>query len=826
MSDPNVAAPRTSIPLPTPLQGIRVVEFGQWVAGAAAAKFLADNGAEVVHVHPPGGSDWSVETDENLNRTKRRVLLDLEEANDLEEALRLVRTADVVIENYSPGTMARFGIDYESVSGVNPTVVYLSLPGFASTDQENSDIGAYEGVISTASGQFASMGLNRTLMGVEASYSPLPLASSYAAMFGALAVTLALRARLLHGEGDYIEVPIASSLMEGMAYNSLDVVDLPPRYLSRREQELERRITEGIPLDVTYPEIIEMLDPFYRPYWCADGLAFYIVAVGHSRHPRLVLEALGIFDQAVAAGVPMFDPYMSSKHWPDDSTIYNYPITSTWAKWISSRIAATMATKPSAGWELIFAEHNIPATTFRTTQEWLSIPHVVESGLMQEYNDEVTGPTKRPGPVAWLETVNRPLSSLTSSQEPPPSPSRRSRTSGWLEGITVVDLTNVIAGPTIAGTLARFGARVIKVDPPQPSLDPWNTVLCGLQANRGKESVLLDARSSGGSAALRELIRRADVVTMNATPRQVSALGLSPENLAEFAPRTILCELDAWSGPKGGPWRNRLGYDDTFQAAAGIAARFGGDVRAPEEHAQVGTIDVLGGLAGAFAAALALYAREATGTVHTARTSLAAAGQLLQTPFLYDYEGRGPWDEPSGREARGERPTYQFYRAADNWMFVVVPDHVISSALNEQLGRNVDGLTDDELQKVLSEVFADRPAADWRKALAPLGVAVQPLVSLTALRDSYADTTSAPWSASSFHFNRVDKHLSGYSVTLTSPAAIRPRHAAIVVPRDAPRYGSQTRAILQELGYTPAQMDALVASGDASESWSEHYLPD
>ena len=161
---------------PMPLRGVRVVDLGQWMAGPSAAMLLADNGAEVVHVDPPGGPRWPSEANETLNRGKHRIHLDLNDDADLAEAHRLVASADVVVENFRPGALTRFGLDYPSLQPDKPALVYLSLPGFASTDPEHTGVEAYEGVIASAVGQFADMGVNRVLMGIEASYSPLPSA--------------------------------------------------------------------------------------------------------------------------------------------------------------------------------------------------------------------------------------------------------------------------------------------------------------------------------------------------------------------------------------------------------------------------------------------------------------------------------------------------------------------------------------------------------------------------------------------------------------------------------------------------------------------------
>jgi len=224
-----------------PLQGIRVVDFGQYIAGPAVAMMLADQGADVVHIDPPTGPRWNNPADAILNRGKQRVTLDLKTAEGLQMARRLIASADVLVENFRPGVMARLGLDYSACQAHNPGLVYLSLPGFSEQDSALADTPAFEAIIAAAVGQFTDMGLNRILMGINPSFSPLPLASAYASVLGATSVSLALFARQKHGAGERIEVPISAALMEGLAYNSMYVEDLPDRYKSPRELEIERR---------------------------------------------------------------------------------------------------------------------------------------------------------------------------------------------------------------------------------------------------------------------------------------------------------------------------------------------------------------------------------------------------------------------------------------------------------------------------------------------------------------------------------------------------------------------------------------------------------
>src|SRR4029453_10342090 len=95
------------------LTGIRVIDFGQYIAGPLTAMLLADQGADVIHVDPPGGSVWATPANATGNRGKRSISLDLKQPEDLDVARRLMVSADVVIENFRPGVMARLGLGAE-----------------------------------------------------------------------------------------------------------------------------------------------------------------------------------------------------------------------------------------------------------------------------------------------------------------------------------------------------------------------------------------------------------------------------------------------------------------------------------------------------------------------------------------------------------------------------------------------------------------------------------------------------------------------------------------------------------------------------------------
>ena len=804
---------------------------------------LADFGAEVIRVDPPGGTMWKTPAAKVLNRGKRRICLDLKAHDDLSIARELILSADVVIENFRPRVMDRLGLGPDRARELNPALVYLSMPGFSSADPEFKDVQAWEAVIAAASGQFTDMGLNRVLMGINPSFSPITLASAYAATLGATAVAAALYARETTGLGDWIETPIAACLMEGLAYNAMHVENYPERYKSLRERERDRRILERIPMDLSYQECQAFCDPFYRVYRCADGRFFYPVAGSHATHSPRILRLLGVWDE-FKDDLGVFDAFLNTEDWPEkpEFSLSNYPCPKHWADRLSARMAEAFKTRTALEWEEIFGNNRAPGAAVRTTEEWLQSEHARESGLIVRLKDNDLGDLFGMGPLAWFheedlvegrrihqededsaviisELADRPIDFRESRPQ-----NGDSRTPA-LAGIKILDLCNVLAGPQISSTLVRFGADVLALGPIQSTMDPWNTVIYGLQVNQGKRSALVDIKSPEGRKILDALLRKVDIVTYNGPDRQLADLGLDPERLHEINPDLILCKLDCYGGTRVGPRSHHPGYDDTTQASTGIMSRFGGP-ETPEEHAHMGTIDVLGGICGAYAAAIALLQRKRGGSLRFVKTSLAAAGQLLQCPFMYDHTGRAAFSEPSGRNVLGDGPFYRCYQASDGWLFLAIPESQVEALQAISGLEDISMLSAETLIQRLSEVIAGKPVSLWHTEMAALGGCAIALGSLQDLRARYVhDFGDAAGPGRSFQFVRHRTHPCGRTVTLVDWSGIRPGTLPIQHGTPAPKYGADTRSVLTELGYQSTEIEGLLEAGIVSESWSKDYMP-
>ncbi|MGY4230107.1 crotonobetainyl-CoA:carnitine CoA-transferase CaiB-like acyl-CoA transferase [Bradyrhizobium sp. USDA 4503] len=827
-----------------PLFGVKVVDFGQYIAGPAVAMILADLGATVVHIDPPSGPLWDSPANATLNRNKLIVPIDLKTEGGVSQAQALIREADIVVENFRPGILSRLGIDFKALRRTRPDLITVSIPGFASNDQLRREWRAFESVIAASSGVFTDMGMSRVLMGVNPSFSPLPLASAYGTTLAVSAAVLALQARERNTIGDQIEVPLACAVMEGLAYNSISIDDLPVRYKSRREREIAQRREAGLPMDLSYEASQELLDPFSRNYKCKDGRMFYVVCSGHKHHTKRCLQLLGLYDELVAEGLAQEgDTYFPIREWRSGHSLDASPLPKYWADKIAGRMKAIFLTRTAKEWERVFGERQIPAAPQRWLQEWIDDDHARCAGLMIEVDDPVYSRMIQPGPVVWLEesgeTMLRPaprkwvsfdqaVAALSAIPARRPAARTAESSTGWLDGVRVLDLCNVIAGPHAACYLARFGAEVIKLDPARPLYDSSITVIYGMTHMRGKRSVLVDIGSSGGREIFERLVKSVDVVIWNATDRQVNRMGLDLKGLKALNQDAIFCQLDCFGGVRRGPRSDYLGYENHVQAATGIMLRSGGSVETPEEYAHVGTIDVMGGLGAALGVALALYQKARTGHAGRARTSLSAISSLLQMPFCYDYRGRGQFDEPAGIDAKGYDTLTRLYETASGASLLLNAFEGDLPRLARVKGlEGLAGVPEEDRVSFLTKAIVKVTAEEWVSRLIAVDIGAATCENLATIRSAnsmLADGTCGS-AQGSYSFSTFYDHPSGHAVTQVNPSAIRPAVGKVHTLPPAEKYGGSTRQVLRLLEYTEADIDAFLAEGAISESWSREYLP-
>jgi crotonobetainyl-CoA:carnitine CoA-transferase CaiB-like acyl-CoA transferase len=658
------------------LQGIRVIDFGQYLAGPLAAMLLADHGADVIRVDPPGGPRWRHPCNAVLQRGKRSIVLDLKGPSDLDVARRLVAAADVLIEGFRPGVMARLGLGAESAP---PHLIYCSLPGFAQDDPRAAMAG-WEGVVSAAAGLYARGRFNPTQdPNGGPIYTPVPLASSYAAFIAAHAIVAALIARHRAGFGQHVEVALFDAAHQVIGESgSMVNGELVPRLpLTRNRAVLRRhRCADGRYVDISPP---------LRGWpWLAER---YL--------PRDLIER-GVTDLQN----------------PD-------PAAQTELLEVLGRL---FSTRGGADWERVVNEEvGTGMALCQSVDEWLRDEHARASRCTLELADPELGPTLMAGyPISLSRTpphaqgprhrvdadrdaILGELNGAPSvASEASPEPGLRQA----LAGFRVIDTSQILAGPTAARVLAEYGADVIKIN--NPRCENAQAAMAHTYVNNGKRSALLDLKSPHGLDILWRLLEHTDVFHQNFRPGVPERLGIDEAALRRRRPDLIYSSVSTHAeGGFRSLWR---GHEELGQAVTGLQVRAGGDgepLRAAWPVCDYGT-----GHLSAFAIVLALYHRLRTGEAQHVRASLSGTGTYLQIPFMLDYPGHAR-HEPRGEQATGWGPLYRLYRARDAWFFLAAPDHAALAA--------VEGLEGVDVAELETRV-ADQPAATWVERLRRAGV--------------------------------------------------------------------------------------------------------
>ncbi|MEV6305408.1 CoA transferase [Actinoplanes sp. NPDC051861] len=207
-----------------PLEGLLVADFSRILAGPYATMLLADLGAQVIKVEGPAGDDtrtWMPPVRDGvstyylgINRNKRSIALDLKDPGDRAAAQELARRADVLIENFKPGGLARFGLDYESVARANERVIYASITGFGAG--KGADLPGYDLMVQAISGLMSLTG-DPDGSPYRAGISVFDVMTGMHANIGILA---ALHHREQSGRGQHVEVNLLSSALSGLVNHS------------------------------------------------------------------------------------------------------------------------------------------------------------------------------------------------------------------------------------------------------------------------------------------------------------------------------------------------------------------------------------------------------------------------------------------------------------------------------------------------------------------------------------------------------------------------------------------------------------------------------
>ncbi len=386
-----------------------------------------------------------------------------------------------------------------------------------------------------------------------------------------------------------------------------------------------------------------------------------------------------------------------------------------------------------------------------------------------------------------------------------------------LEGIRVLDVTQVMAGPICAMQLCDMGADVIKVEPPagdstRRMSGARGTDSPGFNAvNRGKRGIVLDLKTPDGREAFRRLAARADVVIENFRPGVMESFGLGYAALSEGNPGLVYASISGYG--RTGPHRAKGGFDLVAQGVSGIMS-VTGEPGGPPVKAGLPVTDLGAGLFALSGILAALVYRARTGRGQHVDTSLVEAGVALSVWEATEHFSTGRVPEPMGSAHRMSAP-YQAIRCADGYITLAAANDRLFVRLCGVLGHpewaaRADYRDDThrvanrvELARLIESVTATRERAHWLARFESSDVPCGPI-------NTYAQVFEDAQVHARHMALDVDHPALGRLRTLGSPIkmSVTPPDAS----RRAPLLGEHTREVLREVGYDDGAIDRLLGA--------------
>ena len=769
--------------------GLRVLDLGQGY-GAIPGMILADYGAEVIKVEPPAGEAFRhLPAFLQWNRGKKSVILDLKTEEGRQAAQALARESDVVIENFRPGVAERLGLGYEGLAQVNLGLIYLSISAFGQKGKYRHYKG-YEGIVSAKCGQHV---IQNGYRGDELHYDAVFKCSFGSAIQGLVGILAALHLKEKTGVGQKVESTMVQALYV-FSYGGFRC-ETPELYKSLTS------IAGRDPRNSGATRIGE----------CADGKWIHSHSAG--RIVENMMRALGIQEYFTD---PRFQG-RGTRLSPED------------AAYLNSLIDAAYRTKSRDEWMRILNEQDAACGVIMTTQELMDYPQILHNGHVIEVDDPMVGRMKQvgplvkfvgrewqfPGPAPLLgQHTGEVLARVKGAPAPVAKPARVSPApalpQGALNGVTILDLATWAAAPGGPAILRDLGARVIKVETLEG--DPFAAHIgeLFLRVNRGKERISIDLKTSEGMEILRQLVAGADIFIHNFRPGVPERLAIDYETLRKINPRLVY--LNSASFGSSGPDARRPAFDGVISAMAGGEVLQAGEGNPPQDKR---TSDHGGLLGVTVALLLGLRARELSGDSQNLETTMLCSAAYLFSDDFLRYEGKPPRPIPD-KGQYGLGPLYRLYRAKEGWVFLAVLTDEEWSAFCEAVGhpewhddprfssKGGRKAHKEALLALLEPLFKERGAQEWEELLQARDVAC------AVANGAWPDFLLDEWDG------RYEQDITTYSYPgLVDCMQQTGMHVDLLktpgevgVPEPL---GASTRAILEELGYGPDQIDALKA---------------
>ena len=765
------------------LDGITILDLSTGPAAALATMLLSDQGARVIRVIEPTAPPFREGGYIIWDRGKECLSLDLDQlAGETEDAAKfrdLVAGADVLVEDFAPNSKCQQLVAPEWLARTNHRLVSCSITAYGKRGPLKDEPPIEDLVL-------ARMGILGGMPGFRPAPVHLvhPLPTVGAAILACLGIAASLLAREQTGRGRSVE----TSLMAGaLLYH--------PKVVSER---LDRHVFQTDPSGGA---------PFYSVYECADGTWVQLGCV-HAGFIATAAELMGISNLVAEA---RFESGRGGKTREDEAELRDI-------------LARVIASKPFPEWAEAFEAADVPFAPARRTEDGLTDPQVTHNDMVVTLQDPVLGPVVQMGvPIAFSKTPGKiqgpraPVSDvhaistdtgpargdvsmpIPDEMDPPP-----------LAGIRILEITNLIAGPTGGRLLADLGADVIKLEPLGGDLSRPIGRTYFYNLNFNKRSISVDTRCDAGKEIVQRIAGSVDALLANLRPGATERMGIGPT----INPRLIETHITGYGWT--GPYAHRPGIDPLAQALMGMEWAQGGPDNAPVFPAQLAPTDFTTGALGALGTVLAIFARTRQGIVQRVDSNLLNGAILLCSAWFSHYTGKS--ERPfSDKEQYGLNPFHRLYRLRDGWIYVVAEREAERQALCR-----IAGLDDWKLNQVVSGNGQHPNETPFAGALA--AVFAERTLEETRAEMKRASVPSAEAQPGDSELFLTDPHALANDMVVTEQHSIAGMlsvawqyvqfgHTRLSESRPTPLLGEDTDDALREVGYKEEEIRALHAAG-------------
>jgi crotonobetainyl-CoA:carnitine CoA-transferase CaiB-like acyl-CoA transferase len=801
-----------------PLVGLRVLDLSNSPAGAQATQTLADFGAEVVHVEPPGGSPLrSQPSYPFIARGKQSIVLDLQDEGDRAVARSLALGADALVETFRPGVVERLGLGYEQLAAENPRLIYGSVTAFGRSGPYAS-VKGYEALVMARVGALTVSGGMVTREGPA--HVSVPFCSYGASQLLLSGILAAVHEREKSGRGQRVDTTLVNGVAALGTWNW---------YLNLITSKFPDAYTPSGPLsDKGLP-----MSPI-----------MFMLLIGLSQDGRwLQFSQVQLHLYMAMLRAMDLDWMCTDEEWK--GAAFAADADKVGEFW--DRLLTAVQSKTLGEWTAIFEkDHDVWAETMRRGSELLDHPQMQHLNAVIELEDEERGPVRQPGPVVRLSdtpaVLERSAPRLDADgealrAEPWPTVATDSRavtndgTGGALGDIVLLELGTFFAAPFGGTVLRELGARVIKVEPiegePMRNLLPFPEAGAA-KSLQGKESIAVDMATDEGRAIVHELARRSDIVLQSFRAGKAEQHGVDSASLHAVNPGLVY--LNAPGYGIDGPCGDRPAYAPTIGAGSGLVMRNIGsavpedagmslkEIRADAkrlmaagttEYAQA---DGISAVTVASAMTLGLVARDRVGVAQTMLTTMLTSTAHALADDMVEHEGR-PATRTADAELFGYEARYRLYEAADGWIYLAAPAEREWPDLVEALAAAIDlgavGTADDAaLAEALASVFRAKPAQHWEDHLLAHGVGC--MVAHAEPPEAVLQSDDFAGAGAADLLVEVEHPTFGEHVRL-KPMVTFSRSESVAEPGCL--LGQHTDRILRELGYDEATVADLRKRG-------------